>query len=93
MHYNHKPEQEWGTGDLKFLSQVALDELKFFTKPKLALDAVGGESAIKMADCLSEVTRLATQLHSMTLHFKCLAIEFIACSQLVFLLIRTSKVH
>eukprot|EP00899_Mesostigma_viride_P018506 jgi/Mesvir1/26657/Mv20446-RA.1 len=30
----------------------ALDERKLFAKPKLALDAVGGASAARMADCL-----------------------------------------
>ncbi len=34
--------------------QVALERLKFFSKPRLALDAVGGESAARLADALGE---------------------------------------
>jgi hypothetical protein len=34
--------------------QVALDSLRFFAKPKLALDAVGGESATRMAEALEQ---------------------------------------
>lgn len=35
--------------------QEELEALKFFGKPKLALDAVGGSSAARMADALQEV--------------------------------------
>ncbi len=35
--------------------QEELDKLKFFAKPKLALDAVGGASAVRLSDALSEV--------------------------------------
>ena len=35
--------------------QEKLDKLKFFAKPKLALDAVGGASAVRLSDALSEV--------------------------------------
>ena len=37
------------------LTQGQLDDLKFFGKPKLGLDAVGGTSAAKLADALVEV--------------------------------------
>jgi hypothetical protein len=33
---------------------VALERQKFFSKPRLALDAVGGESAARLADALGE---------------------------------------
>lgn len=34
--------------------QMELDKAKFFAKPKLALDAVGGASAMRLADALAE---------------------------------------
>lgn len=37
-----------------FLLQTELDKSKFFAKPKLALDAVGGQSGVRLADCLVE---------------------------------------
>lgn len=39
-------------------AQAELEKLKFFAKPKLALDAVGGPSAIRIADTLAEVNRI-----------------------------------
>lgn len=39
------------SGSLK----ARLDENKFFSKPRLALDAVGGSSASRIAECLQEV--------------------------------------
>lgn len=33
---------------------MELDKAKFFAKPKLALDAVGGASAMRLADALAE---------------------------------------
>ena len=35
--------------------QEELDKLKFFAKPKLALDAVGGTSAVRICEALAEV--------------------------------------
>lgn len=35
--------------------QVELDKLKFFAKPKVALDSVGGESGLRLAEALAEV--------------------------------------
>ena len=35
--------------------QAELEKLHFFAKPKLALDAVGGSSALRIADTLAEV--------------------------------------
>lgn len=35
--------------------QAELEKLRFFAKPKLALDAVGGSSSLRIADCLAEV--------------------------------------
>lgn len=40
-------------------SQEELDKLKFFAKPKLALDAVGGTSAVRICDALAEVPQLS----------------------------------
>ena len=40
------------------LTQGQLDDLKFFGKPKLGLDAVGGMAAAKLADALVEVHML-----------------------------------
>lgn len=37
------------------LVQAELDDFKFFGKPKLGLDAVGGTAAAKLADALVEV--------------------------------------
>lgn len=39
------------------LVQTVLESMKFFSKPKLALDAVGGSSAARLADALVEVRR------------------------------------
>ncbi|KXZ54060.1 hypothetical protein GPECTOR_5g168 [Gonium pectorale] len=36
--------------------RVELDRLRFFARPRLALDAVGGESAGRLADALAEIT-------------------------------------
>lgn len=38
------------TGSLK----ARLDENRFFSKPRLGLDAVGGSSAARIAECLQE---------------------------------------
>lgn len=35
--------------------QTELDKLRFFAKPKLGLDAVGGASALRMTEALAEV--------------------------------------
>eukprot|EP00983_Pelagomonas_calceolata_P134146 1162029-Pelagomonas_calceolata.AAC.9 len=35
--------------------EVALDSLQFFGRPKLALDAVGGQSAVRLVEALAEV--------------------------------------
>ena len=35
--------------------QIELEKLHFFAKPKLGLDAVGGSSALRIADTLAEV--------------------------------------
>lgn len=40
---------------LACLAQEELDKLKFFAKPKLALDAVGGVSAVRICEALTEV--------------------------------------
>ena len=37
------------------LLQAELDKLRFFAKPKLALDAVGSSSGLRIADSLAEV--------------------------------------
>ena len=34
-----------------------MDKLKFFAKPKLALDAVGGTSAVRLCEALAEVCK------------------------------------
>lgn len=34
--------------------QAELEKLKFFAKPKLGLDAVGGESSIRLSDALAD---------------------------------------
>ena len=41
--------------DFPVFIQEELDALKFFGKPKLALDAVGGSCAARMSDALAEV--------------------------------------
>lgn len=38
----------------QYCSQDELDALKFFARPKLALDAVGGTLASRMSDALAE---------------------------------------
>lgn len=35
-------------------TQAELDKLKFYSKPRLALDCVGGASAARLVDCLAE---------------------------------------
>ena len=42
-----------------FLAQVELDKQKFFAKPKLALDCVGGASTIRLSDALAQVSTFA----------------------------------
>lgn len=41
--------------------QAQLQSHKFFGRPKLALDAVGGESAIRLAEALDEVRTTSGQ--------------------------------
>ena len=38
--------------------QVELERLKFFAKPRVALDAVGGDSGVRIAEALAEVGRV-----------------------------------
>ena len=38
--------------------QAQLADLKFFAKPKLGLDAVGGQATLKLCEELAEVGRL-----------------------------------
>jgi hypothetical protein len=45
--------------------QGELDKLAFFAKPKLALDAVGGTSAVRLAESLGEVCCSNTNLLSL----------------------------
>lgn len=40
--------------------QVQLENLRFFAKPKLGLDAVGSSSALRIADSLAEVGSYST---------------------------------
>lgn len=42
-------------------AQVELDKLKFFAKPKVALDSVGGESGLRLAEALAEVCEGSAQ--------------------------------
>lgn len=35
--------------------QLELERLRFFARPKLALDAVGGDSALRLAEALADV--------------------------------------
>lgn len=42
-------------------TQVELDKLKFFAKPKVALDSVGGESGLRLAETLAEVCERSAQ--------------------------------
>lgn len=37
-------------------SQVELEKMKFFAKPKLGLDCVGGASALRLSDALAQVS-------------------------------------
>ena len=65
-------------------SQVELEKLKFFAKPRLALDAVGGTSALRIADTLAEVQGLPLHCNPVTwqyvvvvpLPLPCLATKF-----------------
>lgn len=41
--------------NLTLCTQVVLDSLKFFGRPKLALDSVGGHSAARLVEALAEV--------------------------------------
>ena len=43
-------------------AQEELDKLKFFAKPKLALDAVGGVSAVRICEALAEVSEVLHML-------------------------------
>ena len=36
--------------------QASMDQLKFFAKPKLGLDCVGGASALRLSDALAQVS-------------------------------------
>lgn len=36
--------------------QVELEKVKFFAKPKLGLDCVGGASALRLSDALAQVS-------------------------------------
>ncbi len=36
--------------------QVQLQKVKFFAKPKLGLDCVGGASALRLSDALAQVS-------------------------------------
>jgi len=38
------------------LIQVELEKVKFFAKPKLGLDCVGGASALRLSDALAQVS-------------------------------------
>ena len=38
------------------LIQAELEKVKFFAKPKLGLDCVGGASALKLSDALAQVS-------------------------------------
>lgn len=38
--------------------QVELDKLKFFARPKLGLDCVGGASTLRLSDALAQVIPL-----------------------------------
>jgi len=40
--------------------QVELEKVKFFAKPKLGLDCVGGASALRLSDALAQVSLLMT---------------------------------
>lgn len=42
--------------------QAELDRAKFFSKPRLALDCVGGASAARLVDCLAEGGQLVVRL-------------------------------
>jgi hypothetical protein len=42
-------------------TQTQLCALNFFGRPKLALDAVGGDSAVRLADALEQVPPPATR--------------------------------
>lgn len=37
------------------MMQVQLDQHRFFSKPKVALDSVGGESGVRLVEALSQV--------------------------------------
>ena len=50
--------------------QEELDKLKFFAKPKLALDAVGGASAVRLSEALSEVLWRTHDMPSYTISTK-----------------------
>lgn len=49
------------------LTQGQLDDLEFFGKPKLGLDAVGGMAAAKLADALVEVHMLLMSFASFSM--------------------------
>ena len=42
------------------LFQMELEKVKFFAKPKLGLDCVGGASALRLSDALAQVSLLMT---------------------------------
>lgn len=45
-------------------SQVELSKLRFFALPKLALDAVGGESSLRLAEALADVSGAEKQVQT-----------------------------
>ena len=38
--------------------QIELDKVKFFARPKLGLDCVGGASTLRLSDALAQVDAL-----------------------------------
>ena len=49
-------------------TQVVLASLKFFGRPKLALDAVGGQSAARLVEALAEVRHCEAKEHKLASH-------------------------
>lgn len=60
------------------MPQVELDKLKFFAKPKLALDAVGGTSAVRLCEALAEVSGRTHMLTIAVLIATCLVASITA---------------
>ena len=50
---------------------MELEQLKFFAKPRVALDAVGGDSGVRIAEALAEVGRVGGQMGPYELFGKC----------------------